>query len=67
MQPEGEWVKVRGVITPGGDPLWKCSVCGGDEHVMGIETSYNQHHECKECGSINSYPWGDGGEHHEQL
>ena len=24
---------------------------------MGIETLYNLHHKCKECGSINKYPY----------
>lgn len=33
----GHWVKVSGYITPGGDPLWKCSECGKGLHLYGVE------------------------------
>ncbi len=55
---EGKWVEPKEkYATPGGDPVWVCSVCGGDIHVAGIETAYNEHHVCKNCGSYNKYPY----------
>lgn len=51
------WQEVKGVFTPGGDPCWRCPNCGGDQHVMGIETSYNHHNECKECKTKLIYPY----------
>ena len=59
MPTVGRWKKHEGggFTTPGGDPVWECSVCGGDTHVMGVETTHNWHRRCKDCGSINRYPW----------
>ena len=58
MMIEGKWVESKEkYATPGGDPVWVCSVCGGDTHVAGIETAYNEHHVCKNCGSYNKYPY----------
>lgn len=55
----GEWVKVSGFATPGGDPVWKCSNCGKGMHVYGVEHgSYgadiadNQWVACPNCGAI---------------
>jgi len=65
METEGKWVRILGFATPGGDPVWRCSICHGDKHVAGVETPYNLHHKCRKCGSINSYSWENGGEQHE--
>ena len=55
----GEWVKVHGFVTPGGDPVWRCSNCGKGIHVFGVEHhSYgadiadNQWVACPNCGTI---------------
>ena len=55
----GEWVKVHGFVTPGGDPVWQCSNCGKGIHVFGVEHhSYgadiadNQWVACPNCGAI---------------
>lgn len=50
------WQKVHGYVTPGGDPVWKCGYCGGDEHVYGIETLRNRQRICHECGRPQMYP-----------
>lgn len=39
IRKKGKWVKVGGFATPGGDPVWRCSVCGKGQHVYGIEAS----------------------------
>ena len=55
----GEWVKVHGFVTPGGDPVWRCSNCSKGNHVFGVEHhSYgadiadNQWVACPNCGAI---------------
>ena len=55
----GEWVKVHGFATPGGDPVWKCSNCGKGMHVYGIEhgtygadIADHQWVACPNCGAI---------------
>ena len=55
----GLWVKVGGFVTPGGDPVWKCSNCGKGVHVYGVEHSTygadiadNQWVACPNCGAI---------------
>lgn len=55
----GEWVKVHGFATPGGDPVWKCSNCGKGVHVYGIEhgtygadIADNQWVACPNCGAV---------------
>ena len=55
-ETHGRWVKVYGYATAGGDPVYKCSKCGLDEHVYGIEHN-EKHIVCKNCGSMNIYPW----------
>ena len=60
MEQELNWMldKTEQWFTPGGDPVWCCPVCGGDKHVMGIETSYHEHYECKDCGAkMNGYKY----------
>ena len=39
VRKKGKWIKVGGFATPGGDPVWRCSVCGKGQHVYGIEAS----------------------------
>lgn len=55
----GKWVRVHGYATPGGDPVWKCSICGKGKHVYGIEHgSYGadiadgQWVSCPNCGAV---------------
>ena len=64
----GEWVRVHGYATPGGDPVWACSKCGKGIHVFGIEHStYNagvsdhQWVACPNCGAVIT------GERHDSL
>lgn len=52
----GRWIKISGLVTAGGDPVYRCSNCGLDEHVYGIEHS-DKHVVCRNCGIINIYPW----------
>lgn len=54
------WKKVFGYATPGGDPVWKCGTCGGDEHVYGIETNDGRHRVCRVCGRPHLYPYEKG-------
>ena len=53
---EGRWVEVSGYMTPGGDPVYICSVCGKSEHVHGVEHPESRL-MCHFCGSRNFYPW----------
>ena len=56
---KGRWIEVHGYVTPGGDPVWKCSECGKGIHVYGIEApSYNRDYTdghqwvaCPNCGA----------------
>ena len=56
---KGKWIEVYGYATPGGDPVWKCSECGKEIHVYGIEApSYNRDYTddhqwvaCPNCGA----------------
>ena len=62
----GKWVKENGYATPGGDPVWKCSICGKGIHVYGVEHgSYGadiadgQWVSCPNCGAVmNGEVWG---------
>ena len=47
-----EWVRddSKHWITPGGDPVWVCSNCGGGKHVFGIESMVSQPKVCPDCG-----------------
>lgn len=51
------WEEVTGVVTPGGDPAWRCPVCGGSGHIMGVETLDNHINKCDQCGADLKYPW----------
>jgi len=51
----GVWQRVTGYATPGGDPVWKCPVCGFNEHVYGIEHPSERRVFCKHCGTFNNY------------
>lgn len=55
----GQWIKVHGYATPGGDPVWECSRCGKGIHTYGIEHgSYGasiadgQWVACPNCGAV---------------
>ena len=57
QQKKGKWIRVGGYVTPGGDPVWRCSECGKGQHVWGIEhNSYgadvadHQWVSCPNCG-----------------
>ena len=57
QQKKGKWIRVGGYVTPGGDPVWRCSECGKGQHVWGIEhNSYgadiadHQWVACPNCG-----------------
>lgn len=54
----GKWIHLHGYATPGGDPVWGCSVCGKGIHVYDIEhRSYGanvadgQWVSCPNCGA----------------
>ena len=54
----GKWVHVYGYVTPGGDPVWRCSECGKGEHIYGIEhgtygadIADHQWVACPNCGA----------------
>ena len=51
----GKWNKLNGYITPGGDPVYACSSCGGSEHLYGVEHRKRKQ-VCDVCGRVNSYP-----------
>ena len=38
-------------FTPGGDPVWICSNCGGGRHVYGIENIDEPKLVCPECAN----------------
>ncbi|MCR4846060.1 MAG: hypothetical protein K5865_04915 [Eubacterium sp.] len=47
-----------GWITPGGDPVWICPVCGGGRHVYGIENNEPQV-VCPDCtNKLEGYDYG---------
>lgn len=57
INTKGKWIRVGGYVTPGGDPVWRCSNCGKGKHVWGIEhNSYgadvadHQWVSCPNCG-----------------
>lgn len=54
----GEWQKVRGCVTAGGDPVYVCPRCKRDQHVYGIEHPSEGHTLCRVCGCFNMYPRG---------
>ena len=54
----GEWRKLSGCVTAGGDPVYVCPRCGQDEHVYGIEHPECRKAFCSVCGCFNMYPYG---------
>lgn len=55
-----KWRELEGAyIVPGGDKVWICSVCKGQNsiHVYGTEHPKNHMHRCPTCGISLCYPW----------
>lgn len=52
----GRWKQVPSGMTPGGTPMYACSICGGSEHLYGTEFPRRKV-LCNDCGSVNFYPW----------
>ena len=48
------WKQVPGFATAGCDPVYSCPVCGGSEHVYGIEHPGGKD-RCEVCGTKLSY------------
>ena len=48
----GRWEVVKGVFTPGGDPLLRCPFCKAkeSEHLCGVESRVNWNY-CPNCGA----------------
>lgn len=46
-----KWERIKGVMTPGGDPLVRCPVCKSreSEHLIGIESPRHWKY-CPMCG-----------------
>lgn len=53
------WEEVKGVITPGGTPLYRCPICGCGEHLHGVEFP-DKYHYCPECNEKLVYPFEIG-------
>lgn len=56
------WIqdKSHNWITPGGDPVWVCPVCGGGRHVYGIENADESRVVCPDCrNKIEGYEYGN--------
>lgn len=51
-----KWERVRGVVTPGGDPCFICPACRDkdSEHISGIEHPVTWNY-CPVCGIKLSY------------
>lgn len=54
-----KWVEDKSYlwVTPGGDAVWHCNVCGKGRHVYGVENIHERVDVCPDCGSLNKYPW----------
>lgn len=53
-QKTGKWIRVHGIVTLSGDPIWRCSECGEGLHSYGIEASTygaEQWVSCPNCGT----------------
>ena len=48
----GRWEVVKGVFTPGGDPLLRCPICKSreSEHICGVEC-FHVWNYCPNCGA----------------
>ena len=51
----GEWVVDPEHTVPGSYIAYKCSVCGGGEHILKEGHPFKEL-KCPACGSINIYP-----------
>lgn len=51
IKPPLKWERLKGVMTPGGDPCVRCPVCKSrdSEHLIGIE-SHRHWSYCPVCG-----------------
>lgn len=47
-------VKER-LVTPGGDPVYECPICGY-RHIYGVEHT-TMLEECPQCKTKLKYPW----------
>ena len=56
----GEWEKIPGK-SDDGDPVYRCSKCGGTIHVYGVEHRHNYNIICGNCGTFNIYGFEDVG------
>ena len=56
MNNKATWIKDNSHdwFTPGGDPVWICSCCGGGRHVYGIE-SPDKIRVCPDCNCEMRY------------
>lgn len=45
----GQWVRIRGVATPGGEPYYECSNCGYGR-CYGVEYPKPLQSVCPNCG-----------------
>ncbi len=53
-----DWEQIEeDILTPGGDPAWRCPVCKGSFHVYGIETPESKSNKCSNCNTDLKYPW----------
>lgn len=52
-----EWVKLKGVVTPGGEPCYECPKCKDKEsrHLYGVEFP-KPLYKCPVCGTDLEYP-----------
>ncbi len=50
----GKWIEKK-VDYPTQDPVWVCSECGNDSHMMGPNFLHLEHQVCQSCGSKNKY------------
>ena len=57
MNESRVWIVTKGVLTPGGDPLWHCPNCGKGTHLYGIESPEGHKTKCPDCGVSLIYPY----------
>lgn len=50
----GKWIEKK-IDYPTQDPIWVCSECGNDSHMMGPNFLHLEHQVCQSCGSKNKY------------
>lgn len=59
MDNQAEWIKdiSHHWATPGGDPVYICSACGGGRHIYGVEHNVPLR-ECPNCHRKMEYTYG---------